>query len=69
MIDVLRVLESPSAKLYLLKELPVTKITHISILKLTQNQSRLFGGRHLMEGAVILPQGFPKGSSIKDGYV
>ena len=55
MIDVSQVLEFPSAKLYLLKQLPITKIIHISTLKLTLNQSRLFGGWRLMEGVLILP--------------
>ena len=54
MTDVSQVLEFPSAKLYLLKQLPITKITHISILKLTLNRGRVFRGRHLMEGALIL---------------
>ena len=55
MIDVSQVLEFPSAKLYSLKELRITKITHISPLKLTLNRSRLFGGGRLMEGVLILP--------------
>ena len=55
MINVSQVLEFPSAKFYLLKQLPINKITHISTLKLTLNQSRLFGGWRLMEGALILP--------------
>ena len=54
MIDVLQVLEFHSAKLYLLKQLPITKTTHIRSLKLTLNRSRLFGGGRLMEGALIL---------------
>ena len=69
MIDVSQVLEFPSGKLYLLKQLPVTNITHISTLKLTLNRSRLFGGGRLMEGPLILPQGFRRNSSIKEGYV
>ena len=44
MIDVSQVLEFPAAKLYLLKQLTVTKITQISILELTLNRSSLFGG-------------------------
>ena len=55
MINVSQVLEFTSAKFYLLKQLPINKITHISTLKLTLNQSRLFGGWYLMEGALILP--------------
>ena len=55
MIDVSQVLEFPSAKLYLLKQLPITKITYISTLKLTLNQNLLFRGGRLMEGALILP--------------
>ena len=55
MIDVSQVIEFPSAKLCLLKQLSVTKITHISTLKLTLNRSRLFGGGRLMKGALILP--------------
>ena len=55
MIDVSQVFEYPSAKLYLLKQLPITKITQISTLKLTLNRGRLFGGRRLIGGALILP--------------
>ena len=55
MIYVSQVLDFPSAKLYLLKQLPITKITHISTLKLTLNRSRLFGGGRLTEGALVLP--------------
>ena len=68
-IDVSQVLEFPSAKLYLLKQLRVTKIIHISTLKLTLNWSRLLEGDCLMGGALILPQGFRNESSIKEGYV
>ena len=49
MIDISQVLEFPPAKFYLLKQLPVTKITHISALNLTLRRSRLFGGGLLME--------------------
>ena len=55
MIDVSQALEFPSAKLYSFKQLPIIKITHISTLKLTLDQSRLFEGGCLMEGALILP--------------
>ena len=55
MFYVSQALEFPSAKLYLLKQLPITKITHISTLKLTLNRSRLFGGGRSMEGTLILP--------------
>ena len=55
MIDDSQVLEFPSAKLYLLKQLPIKKITHIATLKLTLNRSCLFGGGRLMEGVLILP--------------
>ena len=54
MIDVSEVLEFLSAKFYLLKLLPIDKIIHISTLKLTPNQSRLFGDGRLMEGFLIL---------------
>ena len=43
MIDVSQVLELASPKFYLLMQLPITKITHISILKLTLSRSRLLG--------------------------
>ena len=42
MMDVLLVLEFHSAKLCLLKQLPITKITQISTSKLTLNRSYLF---------------------------
>ena len=40
MIDVSQVLEFPSAKFYLLKQLPINIITHISTLKVTLSRSR-----------------------------
>ena len=46
-----------SAKLYLLKQLPLTKITHRSTLKLAL--TRLFGRGHLLYHM----------ESIKEGYV
>ena len=52
MIDVSQVFEYPSAKLYLLKQLSITKITQISTLKLTLNRRRLFRGRRLIGGAL-----------------
>ena len=55
MIDVSQVLEFPSAKRYLFKQLTVTKITHIGTLKLPLNRSCLFGGGRLIERALILP--------------
>ena len=55
MIDVSQVLEFPPPKFYLLRQLSINKITHISVLKLTLNWNRLFGGGRLMEGALILP--------------
>ena len=54
MIDVSQVLEF-SAKLFLLKQLPLTKITHRSTLKLAL--TRLFGRGHLLEGALVVPHG------------
>ena len=52
MMDVSQVLEFPLAKLCLLKQLPISKITQISTSKLTLNQSRLFGGWVLNGGSV-----------------
>ena len=43
-----------SAKLYLLKQLPLTKIAHRSTLKLAL--TRLFGRGRLMEGVLVVPQ-------------
>ena len=63
MIDVSQVLEF-SAKLYLLKQLPLTKIAHRSTLKLAPTRS--FGRGRLMEGECLL---YHKQSSIKEGYV
>ena len=50
-----QVLEFPSAKRYLFKQLTVTKVTHIGTLKLPLNRSCLFGDERLIEGALILP--------------
>ena len=50
MIDVSHVLKFSSTiflQLYLLKQLPTTKITNISTLKSTLNRGRLFGGDRL----------------------
>ena len=58
MMDVLLVLEFHSAKLCLLKQLPITKITQISTLKLTLNRSYLFLGWVLNGGRFIIPQEF-----------
>ena len=44
MTDVLQVLEFPKAKLYLLKQLRITKIIHITALKFTLSRGHLFGG-------------------------
>ena len=44
MTDVLQVLEFPKAKLYLLKQLRIIKIIHITALKFTLSRGHLFGG-------------------------
>ena len=76
MIGVSQVLEFRTEHLNLLKQLPITKIIHISSLKLFLNRSRLFDGGRLMEGALILPhqdfekrdpEGFLKYSSFRCG--
>ena len=56
MIDVSHVLEFSTTifpQLYLLKQLPTTKITNISTLKSSLNRSRLFGGERLFHHAWI----------------
>ena len=63
MIDVSQVLEFPSARLYLLKQLPVTKLTHISSLKFTLNRSCLFGGGRFMEGRLLYHKDFEGGAT------
>ena len=69
MIDASQALEFPSAKLYLHKKLPLTKITLVITLKLTLKRSRLFGSGRLMEGELILPHRFQREGSIKERYV
>ena len=51
MMDVSQVLEFPSAKPYLLKQLSVTKTTQISTSELTLNRSRLLRGWELNGGS------------------
>ena len=67
MTDISQVLEFPPATFYLLKQLPVTKITHISTLNLTLRRSRLFGGGLLMEWALILSHK-DFGERAQEGY-
>ena len=62
MIDVSQILEFPSAKLYLLKQLLVAKITHISTLKLTLGRSCLLGGGRLMERGLFYHRDFEAGA-------
>ena len=50
MTDVLQVLEFPKAKLYLLKQLRITKIIHITALKFTLSRGHLFGSGRSMGG-------------------
>ena len=64
MTDVLQVLEFPKAKLYLLKQLRITKIIHITALKFTLSRGHLFGGgRSMGGGTYFTAQGFREGSS------
>ena len=70
MIDVSQVLEFPSAKLYLLKQLPIAKITHISTLKLTLNRDRLFGGGRSGGVLLLLHKVFRgEGGGAQGGYI
>ena len=59
MIDVSQVLQFPSAKFDLLKQLPINKITQPFIPRWALN------GR----SAYSITQGFQKENSIKEGYV
>ena len=54
MTDVLQVLEFPKAKLYLLKQLRIIKIIHITALKFTLSRGHLFGGGRSMGGGGYL---------------
>ena len=71
MTDVLQVLEFPKAKLYLLKQLRITKIIHITALKFTLSRGHLFGGGGWAlnggwgwgGGTYFTAQGFREGSS------
>ena len=69
MTDVLQVLEFPKAKLYLLKQLRITKIIHITALKFTLSRGHLFGSGRSMGGGgggggtYFTAQGFRGGSS------
>ena len=63
MTDVLQVLEFPKAKLYLLKQLRITKIIHITALKFTLSGGHLFGGGVL----ILLRRDFGRGA--QRGYI
>ena len=73
MTDVLQVLEFPKAKLYLLKQLRITKIIHITALKFTLSRGHLFGGGRSMGGAggggvlILLRRDFGRGA--QRGYI
>ena len=70
MTDVLQVLEFPKAKLYLLKQLRITKIIHITALKFTLSRGHLFGGGRSMGGGgvlILLRRDFGRGA--QRGYI
>ena len=71
MTDVLQVLEFPKAKLYLLKQLRITKIFHITALKFTLSRGHLFGGGRSMGGGggvlILLRRDFGRGA--QRGYI
>ena len=74
MTDVLQVLDFPKAKLYLLKQLRITKIIHITALKFTLSRGHLFGSGRSMGGGgggggvlILLRRGF--GGGAQRGYI
>ena len=69
MTDVLQVLEFPKAKLYLLKQLRITKIIHITALKFTLSRGHLFGGGRSMGGGVLILLRRDFGRGAQRGYI